>query len=192
MWPVRWYSGFFNLHFAQPYWVRISGVLYACLWLYLLLALIRRIARNRTERHMIAIIACTLIGLGCTPLLLVWSRPEQPIMLALTLTLLIASNAWQAPGNRFAPFTGIAYSTASTAPEIAWLRSLSIAALAMIALSYHFKALITMPVFAAAILMASRGPRALLPRAAALALLVARPWPRCITGARGSPARSTR
>ncbi|WP_343612932.1 hypothetical protein [Novosphingobium sp.] len=173
MWPVRWYSGFFNLHFAQPYWVRISGVLYACLWLYLLLALIRRIARNRTERHMIAIIACTLIGLGCTPLLLVWSRPEQPIMLALTLTLLIASNAWQAPGNRFAPFTGIAYSTASTAPEIAWLRSLSIAALAMIALSYHFKALITMPVFAAAILMASRGPRALLPRAAALALLVA-------------------
>jgi hypothetical protein len=66
MWPVRWYSGFFNLHFAQPYWVRISGVLYACLWLYLLLALIRRIARNRTERHMIAIIACTLIGLGCT------------------------------------------------------------------------------------------------------------------------------
>jgi hypothetical protein len=173
MWPVRWYSGFFNLHFAQPYWVRISGVLYACLWLYLLLALIRRIARNRTERHMIAIIACTLIGLGCTPLLLVWSRPEQPIMLALTLALLIASTAWQAPGNRFGPFAGIAYSGAQASPEIAWLRSLAIAALGMIALSYHFKALITMPVFAAAILMASRGPRAVLPRALALALLVA-------------------
>jgi hypothetical protein len=43
----------------------------------------------------------------------------------------------------------------------------------MVALSYHFKALITMPVFAAAILMASRGPRAMLPRALALALLVA-------------------
>lgn len=172
MWPVRWYSGIFNLHFAEPYWVRLSGVLYACAWLYLLLALIRRLARNRTERHMIAVIACTLIGLGCTPLLMVWSRPEQPILLALTATLLIASRSWQAPGNRFEPFADFAYSRTQASPEIAWLRSLSITALAMVALSYHFKTLITMPVFAAAILMASRGPRAHLPRAVALAVLV--------------------
>jgi hypothetical protein len=37
MWPVRWYSAFFNLHFAQPYWVRMAGVMYACLWLWMLL-----------------------------------------------------------------------------------------------------------------------------------------------------------
>jgi hypothetical protein len=173
MWPVRWYSAFFNTHFAQPYWVRASGVAYACLWAWMVIKLIRRIARDGTERHMIAVIACTLIGLGCTPLLLVWSRPEQPIILMVTGALMIASTGWQAPGNRFAPFAGIPYSTAPVAPSTAWLRSLGIAVLAMVALSYHFKALVTMPVFAAAILMASRGARAHLPRAVALALLVA-------------------
>jgi hypothetical protein len=172
MWPVRWYSGVFNLHFAEPYWVRLSGVMYACLWVWLLLLLIRRIARDHSERHIIAIIACTLIGLGCTPLLMVWSRPEQPIILALTAALVIASAGWQAPGNRFAPFAGIDYSSAPAAPATAWLRSLAIMVLAMVALSYHFKALITMPVFAAAILMASRGERAHLPRAVALATVV--------------------
>lgn len=172
MWPARWYSAFFNQHFAQPYWVRASGVIYACLWVWMLLRLIRRIARDRGERHMIAVVACTLIGLGCTPLLMVWSRPEQPIMLAVTGALMIASAGWQAPGNRFAPLAGIPYSRALTSPATAWLRSLAIAALTMVALSYHFKALITMPVFAAAVLMASRGQRAHLPRAAALALMV--------------------
>lgn len=173
MWPVRWYSAFFNLHFAQPYWVRMAGVMYACLWLWMLLRLIRRIARDHSERHIIAIIACTLVGLGCTPLLMVWSRPEQPIIIAVTAAVMIASAGWQAPGNRFAPFAGIPYSSASAAPSVAWLRSLAIAALAMVALSYHFKALVTMPVFATAILMASRGDRAHLPRAVALATVVA-------------------
>ena len=178
MWPARWYSAFFNTHFAQPYWVRASGVAYACLWAWLVIKLIRRVARDGSERHMIAVIACTLIGLGCTPLLLVWSRPEQPIILMVTGALMIASAGWQAPGNRFAPFAAppfstLAYSTAPAAPSTAWLRSLAIAVLAMVALSQHFKALVTMPVFAAAILMASRGPRAHLPRAVGLALVTA-------------------
>jgi hypothetical protein len=38
-------------------------------------------------------------------------------MLALTLALLIASTAWQAPGNRFGPFAGIAYSGAQPRPR---------------------------------------------------------------------------
>lgn len=172
MWPVRWYSAFFNLHFAQPYWVRASGVAYACLWVWMVLKLIRRVSRDGSQRHIIAVIACTLIGLGCTPLLLVWSRPEQPIILSLTAALLITSGAWQTPGNRFAPFAGILYATAPAAPSVAWLRSLGIAALAMVAVSYHAKALVLMPAFAAALLMASRGPRSHVPRLLGMGLLV--------------------
>ncbi|MDE1916609.1 MAG: hypothetical protein KGJ57_13905 [Sphingomonadales bacterium] len=172
MWPVRWYSAFTNLHAAPPFWVRASGVANACLWVWMVLKLIRRVSRDGSQRHIIAVIACALIGLGCTPLLLVGSRPGQPIILTLTAALLIASGAWQTPGNRFTPFSDMLYATAPAAPGIAWLRSLGIAALAMVALSYHVKALVLMPVFATALLIASRGPRAHGPRLLSLALLV--------------------
>jgi hypothetical protein len=49
--------------------------------------------------------------------------PEQPVILMTLAALVVASRGWQAPGNRFAPFAGIAYSRAPTPPRTAWWRS---------------------------------------------------------------------
>ena len=172
MWPVRWYSAFFNTRFPDPLFVRVSGVGYAILFIVMVLRLVKQIGRSSDERHTLAIIASALMGLGVMPLLLVWSRPEQPIFLAATAAVLIASAGWRSPGNLFAPFNGIAYTNATASPGTAWRRSLTILALAIIAMSYHIKAVLVMPAFAACIVFASRGRRALFARGVAISLLL--------------------
>lgn len=171
MWPVRWYSAFFNTRFPDPMFVRVSGVAYAIVFIVMVLRLVKQIGRSYDERHTLAIIASALMGLGVMPLLLVWSRPEQPIFLAATAAVLIASAGWRSPGNLFAPFNGIAYTNATASPGTAWRRSLTILALALIAMSYHFKAVLVVPAFAACIIFASRGRRALFARGVAIILL---------------------
>ncbi len=172
MWPARWFSAFFNTHFPDPLFVRVSGVLYAMAFVWLVLRLIRQIGRSDEDRDVLAIIAAALMGLGVTPLLLVWSRPEQPILLAITTAILIASGGWRSPGNLFAPFNGIAYAQAPASPGTAWRRSLLILTLALVALSYHFKAVLVAPAFIACICFASRGRRSLAARGIAIALLL--------------------
>ncbi|MBB3955228.1 hypothetical protein [Novosphingobium sediminicola] len=172
MWPVRWYSAFFNTRFPDPLFVRISGVGYAIVFIIMVLRLVKQIGRTLDERQILAIIASALMGLGVMPLLLVWSRPEQPIFLAATAAVLIASAGWRSPGNMFAPFNGIAYTNATASPGTAWRRSLTILALALIAMSYHFKAVLVVPAFAACIIFASRGRRALFARGVAIVLLL--------------------
>ncbi len=172
MMPVRWYSAFFNTHFADPLWVRVSGVAYALLLGWLVWRLIGRVGRDEEQRHKLGIIAATLMGLGVMPLLLVWSRPEQPILLAVAGALVIAATGWRAPGIRFAPLAGVAYTEAPTAPRSAWRRSLAILALGVVAMSYHFKGVGVMPVMAGCILFASRGRRALAARGVTIALLL--------------------
>jgi len=172
MWPVRWYSAFFNTRFPDPLFVRVSGVGYAIVFIIMVLRLVKQIGRSSDERHSLAIIASALMGLGVMPLLLVWSRPEQPIFLAATAAVLIASAGWRSPGNLFAPFNGIAYTNATASPGTAWRRSLTILALALIAMSYHFKAVLVVPAFAACIIFASRGRRALFARGVAIVLLL--------------------
>lgn len=172
MWPVRWYSAFFNTRFPDPLFVRVSGVGYAILFIVMVLRLVKQIGRSSDERHSLAIIASALMGLGVMPLLLVWSRPEQPIFLAATAAVLIASAGWRSPGNLFAPFNGIAYTNATASPGTAWRRSLTILALAIIAMSYHFKAVLLAPAFIACIAFASRGRRALFARTVAIVLLM--------------------
>jgi hypothetical protein len=173
MWPVRWYSAFFNTRFPDPLFIRLSGVAYAIAFIWLVLRLVGRIGRSGEERNVLAIIAASLMGLGVMPLLLVWSRPEQPIFLAAASAVLIASAGWRSPGNMFAPFNGIAYSPALASPATAWRRSLMILALALVALSYHFKAVLLVPAFIACIAFASRGRAALGARMVAIALLLA-------------------
>lgn len=173
MMPVRWYSGFFNTHFPSPFWVRLSGVLYALVFGWLVWRLIGRVGRDEEQRHKLGIIAATLMGLGVMPLLLVWSRPEQPILLAVAAALVVAAAGWRAPGVRFPPLAGAAYTEAPTAPRTAWARSLGILALGVVALSYHFKGVGVMPVMVGCIAFASRGPRTIAPRAVAIALMLA-------------------
>jgi hypothetical protein len=135
MWPVRWYSGFFNSAWPDPFAVRLSGVAYAIVWVAMLVMLIRQATEDRLRRRQLTVLCCGLMGLGVTPWLLIWSRPEQPIILAATASLLIAcSRAGDTSARWWAP------------PAILML--------GVIALSYHFKALILMPLFIASMILA--------------------------------------
>ncbi len=159
MWPMRLASAAINAAFAAPVWVRLSGIGYALAWGLLLLALIRRIAHDRAERIALGIVALALLCLANTPLLLVLSRPEQPIVLATAAALLIAL---QHDGN-----------AARSRPGGAWLRTLGIVILAAIVLGYHVKALMLMPLFLAMIVMAGRGHATIAARVASGITLVA-------------------
>src|SRR5574337_1346060 len=90
MMPVRYFSAFFNTTFADPIYVRLSGVVYALIWTFLLLRLLERVASDQKMSRLLGIIAFGLMSLGVMPLLLVWSRPEQPMLLAITSALVIA------------------------------------------------------------------------------------------------------
>ena len=136
MWPVRRYSAFFNTAWPDPFAVRLSGVIYALVWVVMLLILIRRLTGDRQRRNLLMMLCCGLMGLGVLPWLLVWSRPEQPIILAATASLLIACTpARGAPAHWWAP--------------------VAILMLGTIALSYHFKALVLTPLFIASMIAAA-------------------------------------
>lgn len=165
MMPARYYSALFNGLFAEPLYVRLSGILYALTLTAMILALIRRIARTKGENLTLSILAAGFLSLGTMPILLVWSRPEQPILLAFTGALLIAFSDWN-KGEPPAP-------TADTPARTAWLRSLAVLLLASVALSYHVKALFVVPVFLASLYFASRGRAAHVPRIVAAILVVA-------------------
>lgn len=160
MMPARYYSAFFNSLFPDPLFVRISGILYALAWLAMLLVLIRRVTENAASRTWLAALSAGFLSLGTLPLLLVWSRPEQPIILAFTGAVLLASR--DGPG-----------SGAEMSGRTAWARSIGIVLLAAIAMSYHVKALITVPLFLVCLFLASRGRAAHLPRVAAGLVLTA-------------------
>jgi hypothetical protein len=152
MMPARWYSAVFNGAFADPFWIRISGVLYALVWVALTVMLLRRIAERRDDRAVASTIGFGLIGLGTMPFVMVWSRPEQPIMLAAVAALVLA----------FADGTGPSRPP-STARQ-AWLRSATIWVLGCIAASYHVKGLLLLPLMLACLFFASQGRRAVAPR----------------------------
>lgn len=141
MMPVRWYSALFNGAWPTPFAVRLSGVAYALIWLVLLLALIRRLTVDGQRRGQLTTLACGLMGLGVMPWLLVWSRPEQPIILSVTAALLIGITGAQDKRPRlWAP--------------------VAILMLGIIALSYHFKTLILIPLFLTAMVTAAPPRRA--------------------------------
>jgi hypothetical protein len=149
MMPVRYYSAFFNTSFADPFFVRLSGIGYALVWLALLLTLIRRVVADATDRKVLSIIGVGLMCMGVLPLLLVWSRPEQPILLAATAALVLACGGAQRP---------------CCPTGIAWLRSVGVVCLAAIAFSYHLKALFLAPLFLTCLVFTSRGRHAVVPR----------------------------
>lgn len=164
MMPVRYYSALFNTLFADPIYVRISGILYALVWTGLLLKLIGRASDSAPARTRLSLLALGYMSLGTMPLLLVWSRPEQPILLAFTGAILIALGGQARPGD-------------DTPATTAWRRSIAIGLLALLAMSYHVKAVAAMPLFLACLFMAARGRAALLPRLLVGAImLVAAIW----------------
>lgn len=169
MMPVRYFSAFFNTMFADPIFVRLSGVAYALVFAFLLLRLLDRIAVERCTRWTLGTIAFALMSLGVMPLLLVWSRPEQPILLSVTSALAVA---WSDGGDP----------QEDTAETTAWLRSVGVLLLAAVAVSYHLKGLALIPAFLVCIFFASQGRKSNLPRLVsglvlvALAILAAQYW----------------
>jgi hypothetical protein len=153
MWPARWYSALFNGLFPDPFWLRVSGVGYALGWAAMLFVFIGRIARHDEQRWHLIAMASALMGMGALPMLLVWSRPEQPILLAFTGAIVLA---WR----------GEPRSTAGVAGRLLW-----IGLLGAIALSYHFKALVLMPLFVACLLLCDRQRKTLALRLGACAVL---------------------
>lgn len=162
MMPARYFSALFNAMLADPLYVRLSGILYALAWFALVLAFIRRVARSSTQAALLGTLAAALMALGNQPLLLVMSRPEQPVLLALTGALLLAARGWAEAGE------------SATPAHRAWVRSVGVLMLAIVAVSYHLKGVFLVPLFAACLFYASHGRAAHPPRLiAGAALLVA-------------------
>jgi hypothetical protein len=165
MMPARYFSAYINLWFADPFYVRLAGILCALSWLAMVVAIIRRIASDRQEQAVLGVCALGLLTLANTPLLLIWSRPEQPLLLTATAALLMALTA-RSPGESSG-------TTSDTSAKVAWWRSLAILAFGTLALSYHARALFLVPLFLGCIGLASRGRAALLPRLVVGSTLVA-------------------
>ncbi len=159
MMPARYYSALFNSLFAAPIYVRLSGILYAFVLTGLILMMVRRVADGVRANGTLTVLTIGFLSMGTLPLLLVMSRPEQPVLLCLTAALLIALARKPADGD--------------TPTGTAWWRSLGIVLLALVAMSYHVKGVATVPVYLACLAVASQGRRAVLARAIPAVALVA-------------------
>lgn len=154
MMPIRWFSATANQALADPLFVRLEGVACAFAWAALTWALIARLAVGRGQRFKVQALAFALLGMGMLPLLLVMSRPEQPLLLSVTLMLLIALAK---PGD-----------TAATA-----LKAAGIVLLAGVAMSYHMKGVAYAPVALACLAVCGRGRATIAPRLIGAAALIA-------------------
>jgi hypothetical protein len=146
MMPIRWFSATANQAFADPLSVRLEGMICAFAEVGLLWALIARLEDDYTQRLRLQTLVCALLGLGMLPFLLVMSRPEQPLILTLTLMVLTAL------GRR------------GQGRALAWLKCTVILVLATIAASYHLKGVVFSPIALACLIVCARGPGSLAPR----------------------------
>lgn len=156
MLPVRWFSATANQALADPLFVRLEGVLCVLAWAALLWLLVSRLGGGLADRRRMQALVFSLLGLGTLPFLQVLSRPEQPLLLAFTLMLLITLSAPRRAG----------------ASE-AWLKAAAIVVLTGIALSYHLKGVAYAPIALVCLAVCAAGPRTRLPRIVLGAVLVA-------------------
>ena len=139
MMPMRWFSWAANSAFPAPVYVRLAGVACALLWLGLLVQLARKCFADRAERNLQATLVLSLMGLGWLPLIMVMSRPEQPIILVTALVVLI----------------GLSRPAADNIGT--WLRGTAIVVLVALSTSYHPKGVVYSVVAAVAIWFCGRG-----------------------------------
>ena len=152
MLPVRMFSSTLTAIFDDPMWVRLAGVGFAILALFGVRAIVRRAAPGRSAP--IEMIAWSLLGLGVLPYLLVWSRPEQPVLLALLGAMLLALQPREHRDR-----------------EARW-PAILIVMLFAIALSYHLKALFYLPAFIVALGLTGVGAREWRTRGIAVAAML--------------------
>ncbi len=152
MMPSRLVSAWLNVTFADPLYVRLTGVTCAIGWAFLLRALIGRLANDPLRRDILLALAFGLLGMGLLPIMLTMSRPDQIVLLASTAALLAATIAGQ-----------------DASPTRNWLWPLLIAVIGVVAISSHLKGILVAPLVFVCILFAGRG-KTWLPRAFSAAL----------------------
>lgn len=144
MMPVRHVTGWLNTTFADPLYVRLTGVAFALGWAFLLRALIARIAADTRQRDILTALIFALLGMGVLPIMLTMSRPDQVILLTMTAALLMAA---------------VAARKGSEAPprrrDRLW--PLLIALLGIIAISSHLKGILIAPLVLVCIALAGKG-----------------------------------
>jgi hypothetical protein len=155
MMPARYYSAFWNVEFPSPLYTRISGIIYALVWSVLLALMVRRIAPNGERYRILTTLAFAMMTIGLTPWLLIWSRPEQPILICLTAALWISVKGWDKPV--------VARKWRGS------VAALAIVCLSSVAVSYHLKAVFLAPVFVACVMLSNRSRDTLALRFAAAA-----------------------
>jgi hypothetical protein len=157
MMPVRWFSAAANQALSDPLFVRLEGVGCALAWIALFWLLVQRLESRRAKRVELRTLAFSLLGLGLLPYVLVFSRPEQPLILVAVLALLLAFV--RPPGANPALW--------------AWLKAAGFVALAVVALSYHVKGTLYAGLAGACLLVSARGRGTVAPRIAGAAALTA-------------------
>ena len=155
MMPFRYASAWLNLTFPDPLYVRTVGVGCAIVWAFLMRALIGRIAADARQRSLLRALAFALLGMGVLPLMLVMSRPDQIVLLAMTCAVLVAVVAAQ---------------RTATGAVSTWLWPLAIAALGVAAISYHLKGVLIAPLILVCIFLSGSGKRTLTARILAMLL----------------------
>jgi hypothetical protein len=155
MMPVRWFSAVTNQALADPVFVRGEGVACALAWIALFWVLIGRLETDGAKRAALRTLAFSLLGLGVLPYVLVLSRPEQPLILATTLILLLAF----ARLPRVNPIL------------LAWLKAAGVVVLSTVMLSYHLKGVLYVVVAAGCLVVSTHGRGTLAPRVVGVALI---------------------
>lgn len=148
MWPARWFSARVNMALADPVYVRAAGVACAAAWFGLLYLLTGRVQSDPERRTASQVMAFSLASLGLLPFVMVMSRPEQPVLLAVTTIILITLTPLPA----------------ARARAWAWAKVVSILLLTTIAVSYHMKGVLYSVVAMTCLAVCARGKGTVLPR----------------------------
>ena len=149
MMPVRWFSAAMNLLLADPLYVRLTGVILALALAGTFWRLVGLLEQDPARRKVLRACALALLATGYLPQLLVLSRPEQPLFLAVMgMALITLSADWRERSARSV-----------------WLASGAIVLLCLLGLSYHLKGVLYSVFALACLAMLAPGARHWLPRA---------------------------
>lgn len=157
MMPVRWFSATVNLALPDPLWVRLTGVVLGLALVAGFWRLVGQLEADAERRGLLRALVCGMLACGFLPLLLIFSRPEQPVFLAAMGMALLA-----------APTIG-----QQITARRAWLISAALAGLTLVGLSYHLKGLLYSVLALGCLFVLGKGRQHLAPRVlAALAIVV--------------------
>jgi hypothetical protein len=157
MMPVRWFSAVVNRTFPDPFYVRLTGVGCAVAWAALLWFFVALLEKEGQQRDSMRAFGFGLLGVGFLPLLMVMSRPEQPLILTVVLTILLV----------------LVELPKCSQTLLAWVKVLAIVLLTTIATSFHLKGVLYAPVALICLATCAKGPGTLVPRVLGIAILIA-------------------